>query len=82
VIFDDIKTKSNVIEEGAKRNKELQVRLHEYAEMYDVLKAERNKCVSHIQTTTQVRQGYRGVCVCGAYCTNIVFLFVLTYQLV
>ena len=56
VIFDDIKTKNNVIEEGTKRNKELQVRLNEYAEMYDVLKAERNKCVSHIQTTTQVRQ--------------------------
>ena len=27
--------------------------LREYAQMYDVLKGERNKCVAYIQTTTQ-----------------------------
>ncbi len=50
-----MKTKENVIEESRKRNREIEGRLKQYAEMYDVLKAERNKCVTHIQTTTQVR---------------------------
>ncbi|XP_065829592.1 coiled-coil domain-containing protein 146-like [Oscarella lobularis] len=52
-ILDDIVTKNNVIEESQKKNKELQIRLREYAQMYDVLKGERNKCVAYIQTTTQ-----------------------------
>ena len=40
-------------QDNQKKFQEMQVRLKEFAKLYDVIKNERNKCVNLIQTSTQ-----------------------------
>jgi len=51
--LEDLKTKELVIEDSAKKYKEVKLRLQEFAKLYDVIKNERNKCVNQMQTSTQ-----------------------------
>lgn len=50
---EDLHVKENIIEEHAKRHRELKIKLADFAKMYDVIKNERNKCVNQIQVCTQ-----------------------------
>ncbi|XP_074646441.1 coiled-coil domain-containing protein 146-like [Tubulanus polymorphus] len=50
---EDLKTKKLQIQDNQKKFQEMQLRLKEFAKMYDVIKNERNKCVNLIQTSTQ-----------------------------
>uniref|UniRef100_F6ZCC7 Cilia- and flagella-associated protein 58 central coiled coil domain-containing protein n=1 Tax=Ciona intestinalis TaxID=7719 RepID=F6ZCC7_CIOIN len=49
----ELKSKQLVINDHKKKNIEVQVRLQEFAKLYDVIKNERNKCVNQIQACTQ-----------------------------
>ena len=51
--LDDLKIKDNMIEEHAKRLRELKLKLQDFAKFYDIIKSERNKCVNQIQVCTQ-----------------------------
>ncbi|XP_040199404.1 coiled-coil domain-containing protein 146 [Rana temporaria] len=52
-VVQDIKGRDLLIGEHKKKNQEVQIRLKEFAKMYDIIRNERNKCVSLIQTATQ-----------------------------
>ncbi|KAM5173074.1 coiled-coil domain-containing protein 146 [Mantella aurantiaca] len=52
-VLQDIKGRDLLIGEHKKKNQEVQKRLQEFAKMYDIIRNERNKCVSLIQTATQ-----------------------------
>ncbi|RXM36682.1 Coiled-coil domain-containing protein 146 [Acipenser ruthenus] len=49
----EVKAKSLVIQEHKKKYQEIQARLHIFANIYDIIKNERNKCVNLIQTASQ-----------------------------
>ncbi|XP_078495204.1 coiled-coil domain-containing protein 146 [Ciona intestinalis] len=49
----ELKSKQLVINDHKKKNIEVQIRLQEFAKLYDVIKNERNKCVNQIQACTQ-----------------------------
>lgn len=49
----DLKTKQLQIQDHAKKHQEMQVKLKDFAKLYDIIKNERNKCVNLIQTSTQ-----------------------------
>jgi hypothetical protein len=51
--LEDLKIKDNLIDEHAKRLRELKFKLQDFAKMYDIIKGERNKCVNQIQICTQ-----------------------------
>ncbi|XP_013383517.1 coiled-coil domain-containing protein 146 [Lingula anatina] len=51
--IEDLKTKQLQIQDHAKKYQEMQVKLKEFAKLYDVIKNERNKCVNLIQVSTQ-----------------------------
>ncbi|WAR25693.1 CC146-like protein [Mya arenaria] len=50
---EDLKTKQLLIQDHEKKHKEMQIKLKDFAKLYDVIKNERNKCVNLIQTSTQ-----------------------------
>ncbi|XP_041349849.1 coiled-coil domain-containing protein 146-like [Gigantopelta aegis] len=50
---EDLKTKQLQITDHQKKYHEMQIKLKEFAKLYDVIKNERNKCVNLIQTSTQ-----------------------------
>jgi len=50
---EDLKTKQLQIQDHQKKFQEMQIKLKDFAKMYDVIKNERNKCVNLIQTSTQ-----------------------------
>ncbi|KAL4226619.1 hypothetical protein ACF0H5_014602 [Mactra antiquata] len=50
---EDLKTKQLQIQDHEKKHKEMQIKLKDFAKLYDVIKNERNKCVNLIQTSTQ-----------------------------
>lgn len=50
---EDLKTKQLQIQDHQKKFQEMQLKLKEFAKLYDVIKNERNKCVNLIQTSTQ-----------------------------
>ncbi|XP_069484152.1 coiled-coil domain-containing protein 146 [Ambystoma mexicanum] len=52
-IVQEIKGKDVVIAEHHRKNQELQKRLKDFAELYDIIRSERNKCVSLLQTAAQ-----------------------------
>ncbi|XP_018585726.2 coiled-coil domain-containing protein 146 [Scleropages formosus] len=52
-IEQELRGKRLVIQEHKKQNQEVQARLRVFAKLYDILKAERNKCVSLIQMASQ-----------------------------
>ncbi|XP_068132313.1 coiled-coil domain-containing protein 146 [Hyperolius riggenbachi] len=52
-ILQEIKGRDLLIGEHKKKNQEVQKRLKEFAQMYDIIRNERNKCVSLIQVATQ-----------------------------
>ncbi|KAK6488012.1 coiled-coil domain-containing protein 146-like [Huso huso] len=49
----EVKAKSLVIQEHKKKYQEIKARLHIFANIYDIIKNERNKCVNLIQTASQ-----------------------------
>ena len=49
----DLKTKIIQIGDHMKKHSEVQLRLKDFATLYDVIKNERNKCVNQIQASTQ-----------------------------
>ncbi|CAD5119583.1 DgyrCDS8185 [Dimorphilus gyrociliatus] len=49
----DVKTKDLQIQDYQKKLNELNIKLKDFAKLYDVIKTERNKCVHLIQTSTQ-----------------------------
>ncbi|ELU12496.1 hypothetical protein CAPTEDRAFT_228195 [Capitella teleta] len=49
----DLKTKQLQIQDHQKKYLEMQVKLKDFAKLYDIIKNERNKCVNLIQTSTQ-----------------------------
>ncbi|KAL3853073.1 hypothetical protein ACJMK2_016653 [Sinanodonta woodiana] len=50
---EDLKTKQLQIQDHQKKHQEMLLKLKEFAQLYDVIKNERNKCVNLIQTSTQ-----------------------------
>ncbi|XP_025107838.1 coiled-coil domain-containing protein 146-like isoform X2 [Pomacea canaliculata] len=50
---EDLKTKQLQIQDHQKKSQEVQVKLKDFAKLYDVIKNERNKCVNLIQASTQ-----------------------------
>ncbi|XP_076468743.1 coiled-coil domain-containing protein 146-like [Babylonia areolata] len=50
---EDLKTKQLQIQDHQKKFQEMQIKLKDFAKLYDVIKNERNKCVNLIQTSTQ-----------------------------
>ncbi|XP_072257827.1 coiled-coil domain-containing protein 146 [Pyxicephalus adspersus] len=52
-VVQEIKGRDLLIGEHRKKNQEVQKRLNEFAKMYDIIRNERNKCVSLIQMATQ-----------------------------
>lgn len=50
---EDLQTKDLQIADHKKKEKEMEMKLKEFAKLYDVIKNERNKCVNLIQTSTQ-----------------------------
>lgn len=52
-VLQEIKGRDLIIGEHKKKNQEVQKRLKEFAQMYDIIRNERNKCVSLIQMATQ-----------------------------
>ena len=52
-IFEDLKIREIALLDNAKMTSEILQRLREYAQMYDVVKNERNKYVNMIQASTQ-----------------------------
>ncbi|XP_059175835.1 coiled-coil domain-containing protein 146-like [Physella acuta] len=50
---EDLKTKQLQIQDHQKKYQEMQIKLKEFAQLYDIIKNERNKCVNLIQTSTQ-----------------------------
>ncbi|XP_069834159.1 coiled-coil domain-containing protein 146 [Dendropsophus ebraccatus] len=52
-VLQEIKGRDLIIGEHKKKNQEVQKRLKEFAKMYDIIRNERNKCVSFIQMATQ-----------------------------
>jgi len=50
---EDLKTKQLQIQDHQKKHQEMQIKLKDFAKLYDVIKNERNKCVNLIQTSTQ-----------------------------
>ncbi|CAH2275721.1 Hypothetical predicted protein [Pelobates cultripes] len=52
-VLQEIKGRDIIIGEHKKINQDVQKRLKEFAKMYDVIRNERNKCVSLIQIATQ-----------------------------
>ncbi|KAM3924189.1 coiled-coil domain-containing protein 146 [Leptodactylus fuscus] len=52
-VLQEIKGRDLIIGEHKKKNQEVQKRLKEFAKMYDIIRNERNKCVSLIQMATQ-----------------------------
>ncbi|KAH9508117.1 hypothetical protein Btru_054756 [Bulinus truncatus] len=50
---EDLKTRQLQIQDHQKKYQEMQIKLKEFAKLYDVIKNERNKCVSLIQTSSQ-----------------------------
>ncbi|XP_040268936.1 coiled-coil domain-containing protein 146 isoform X2 [Bufo bufo] len=52
-VLQEIKGRDLVIGEHKKKNQDVQKRLKEFAKMYDIIRNERNKCVSLIQMATQ-----------------------------
>ncbi|KAM9312848.1 coiled-coil domain-containing protein 146 [Gastrophryne carolinensis] len=52
-VLQEIKGRDLLIGEHKKKNQEVQKRLAEFAKMYDIIRNERNKCVSLIQMATQ-----------------------------
>ncbi|BFZ08931.1 hypothetical protein BsWGS_11970 [Bradybaena similaris] len=50
---EDLKTKKLQIHDHQKKFQEMQLKLKEFAKLYDLIKTERNKCVNLIQTSTQ-----------------------------
>lgn len=50
---EDLKTKQLQIQDHQKKYQEMQIKLKDFAKLYDVIKNERNKCVNLIQTSTQ-----------------------------
>ncbi|XP_018415938.1 PREDICTED: coiled-coil domain-containing protein 146 [Nanorana parkeri] len=52
-VLQEIKGRDLLIGEHKKQNQEVQKRLMEFAQMYDIIRNERNKCVSLIQMATQ-----------------------------
>ncbi|XP_075713445.1 coiled-coil domain-containing protein 146 [Rhinoderma darwinii] len=52
-VLQEIKGRDLIIGEHKKKNQEVQKRLTEFAKMYDIIRNERNKCVSLIQMATQ-----------------------------
>lgn len=50
---EDLKTKQLQIQDHQKKLQEMQLKLKDFAKLYDVIKNERNKCVNLIQTSTQ-----------------------------
>uniref|UniRef100_A0A0B6Y001 Cilia- and flagella-associated protein 58 central coiled coil domain-containing protein n=1 Tax=Arion vulgaris TaxID=1028688 RepID=A0A0B6Y001_9EUPU len=50
---EDVKTKKLQILDHQKNFQEMQLKLKEFAKLYDLIKNERNKCVNLIQTSTQ-----------------------------
>ncbi|XP_013065193.2 coiled-coil domain-containing protein 146-like [Biomphalaria glabrata] len=50
---EDLKTKQLQIQDHQKKFQEMQIKLNEFAKLYDVIKNERNKCVNLIQTSSQ-----------------------------
>ncbi|XP_073508381.1 coiled-coil domain-containing protein 146 isoform X1 [Phyllobates terribilis] len=53
LVLQEIKGRDLIIGEHKKKNQEVQKRLKEFAKMYDIIRNERNKCVSLIQMATQ-----------------------------
>ncbi|XP_019623769.1 PREDICTED: coiled-coil domain-containing protein 146-like [Branchiostoma belcheri] len=51
--LEDLKTKQLSITDNQKKHQEMQVKLKDFAKMYDIIKNERNKIVNLIQTSTQ-----------------------------
>lgn len=49
----DVKTKDLQIQDYQKKLNELNIKLKDFAKLYDIIKTERNKCVHLIQTSTQ-----------------------------
>ncbi|MEE6481405.1 hypothetical protein FKM82_012853, partial [Ascaphus truei] len=49
----EIKGRDLIIGEHNKKNQEVEKRLNDFSKMYDIIRNERNKCVSLIQTATQ-----------------------------
>ncbi|CAK8672362.1 coiled-coil domain-containing protein 146-like [Clavelina lepadiformis] len=49
----ELKGKQLSINDHKKKNIEVQLRLQEFAKLYDIIKNERNKCVNQIQASTQ-----------------------------
>ncbi|KAG9489979.1 hypothetical protein GDO78_005738, partial [Eleutherodactylus coqui] len=52
-VLQEIKGRDLIIGEHKKKNQEVQKRLKEFAKIYDIIRNERNKCVSLIQMATQ-----------------------------
>ncbi|XP_044136084.1 coiled-coil domain-containing protein 146 isoform X2 [Bufo gargarizans] len=52
-VLQEIKGRDLIIGEHKKKNQDVQKRLKEFAKMYDIIRNERNKCVSLIQMATQ-----------------------------
>ncbi|XP_069141238.1 coiled-coil domain-containing protein 146-like [Argopecten irradians] len=51
--IEDLKTKELQIQDHHKKHQEMQIKLKEFAKLYELIKNERNKCVNLIQTSTQ-----------------------------
>uniref|UniRef100_A0A8C5QG98 Coiled-coil domain containing 146 n=1 Tax=Leptobrachium leishanense TaxID=445787 RepID=A0A8C5QG98_9ANUR len=58
-VLREIKGKDLIIGEHKKKNQDVQKRLQEFAKLYDVIRNERNKCVSLIQMATQRAAEFR-----------------------
>ncbi|OCT89167.1 coiled-coil domain-containing protein 146 [Xenopus laevis] len=52
-VLQEVKGRHLIIGEHKKKNQDVQKRLKEFAKMYDIIRNERNKCVSLIQTAMQ-----------------------------
>ncbi|KAE8616378.1 hypothetical protein XENTR_v10008787 [Xenopus tropicalis] len=52
-VLQEVKGRQLIIGEHKKKNQDVQKRLKEFAKMYDIIRNERNKCVSLIQTAMQ-----------------------------
>lgn len=52
-VKEEVQMKQIQLEDHKKKDRELQTRIKEFAQLYDAIKSERNKCVSLIQASTQ-----------------------------
>uniref|UniRef100_A0A1I8FN67 Reverse transcriptase domain-containing protein n=1 Tax=Macrostomum lignano TaxID=282301 RepID=A0A1I8FN67_9PLAT len=52
-VIEDLKSRQLQIQDHQKKHRELEVKLKDFAKLYDVIKNERNKCVSLVQVAAQ-----------------------------